>query len=554
MARTKKFLGSSSGNGKNRIGFYRPISRMKPIPPKKPGVQPQKTLPTKTNEEVEKLLKELELIKQQNSQLKLKTEKNNEIIQQPTQIKDNKNKQTSLQNQVDKPKLNTEDSPKRKEERETIEDIKEKQIPKFNIDWQSIEDIKNSETQQTNNDGESEEYKFDDKNKIERKLELLEKELRASIRRERKHKEEIKKLRETFDNQKKKMSQKVTSLIKEVEHQTPVTQNKFFTISSRLHEVAQAMDMLIQQTPELAEAVTPQTELTKQDVVIQTDTQPIPADQPSNPKTKDEQPKQKLKDEKSEKSKKSKVPKPIIILGSTLTLVLLIGGALWFSFTRETEVSTELIQEYLPQDSAQQVIQNEDIKKKTIIKDDISKNSDQENIATDSGEVEGASTQNKYEQSQADVPFSETQWEEYNDPVFKISMTYPINAVNMVRTDTSTTFIRKTGYIFKIQVVDTALDLENYWKLIKSGGLKYKVTETEFRGEKALFLELEDLSDYPGDKYLVQIGEKIYEIWYATPSQSLSEDDSKRVDIMLNSFKFTYDKSENSDSKKDDKK
>jgi hypothetical protein len=129
-------------------------------------------------------------------------------------------------------------------------------------------------------------------------------------------------------------------------------------------------------------------------------------------------------------------------------------------------------------------------------------------------------------------------WDAFKDPTIGVEVNYPKNAVNVVKTETSLTFLRKNGYIFKIQVYETALDVAEYWKSIKANSLNYKVKETTFREETALFLELEDIAEYPGDRYLVKRGDFVYDVWYATYSKTLSDDDVKRVEIMLNSFKF----------------
>ncbi len=43
-------------------------------------------------------------------------------------------------------------------------------------------------------------------------------------------------------------------------------------------------------------------------------------------------------------------------------------------------------------------------------------------------------------------------------------------------------------------------------------------------------LKLEDFAQYPGDKYLVKKDDRIYDIWYATYSNTLADDDAKHQD------------------------
>jgi len=152
-------------------------------------------------------------------------------------------------------------------------------------------------------------------------------------------------------------------------------------------------------------------------------------------------------------------------------------------------------------------------------------------------QVKGASD-DKYAQSQADIPYSQTIWDTFKDPTVGIEVNYPQNTVNVVKTESSLTFLRKNGYIFKIQIYETAFDIDEYWKSVKANNLNYNVKKTTFRDEPALFLELEDITEFPGDRYIVKLNDYIYDIWYATYSKNLSDDDVKRVDIMLNSFKF----------------
>jgi hypothetical protein len=152
--------------------------------------------------------------------------------------------------------------------------------------------------------------------------------------------------------------------------------------------------------------------------------------------------------------------------------------------------------------------------------------------------VQAQAQPTKFDQAQADVPFEQTVWDKFKEPIFGIEMEYPINAVNIIKTDSSITFIRKNGYIFKVQKVDTALELEEYWKQIKATSLNYKVTPKDFAKQKALHLELEDITDFPGDRYLVKMGDAIFDVWYATASEKFVQDDMKRVERMLSSVVF----------------
>jgi hypothetical protein len=216
-----------------------------------------------------------------------------------------------------------------------------------------------------------------------------------------------------------------------------------------------------------------------------------------------------------------------------LILAGAIGGGLWFTLSKKTEVSETLLQEYLPEDAQNAEQVTEEIQEDSGSEE----NAESQNQEETQPETKGVSDY-KYAESQADVSFAETFWDTFKDGSLGVEISYPKNSVNVVKTESSITFLRKTGYIFKIQIIETALTEKEYWKFIKASSLNYKVTETTFREKSALFLELEDISEYPGDKYLVKDGDLIYEIWYATYSDNLTDDDAKRIDIMLNSLKF----------------
>ena len=69
--------------------------------------------------------------------------------------------------------------------------------------------------------------------------------------------------------------------------------------------------------------------------------------------------------------------------------------------------------------------------------------------------------------------------------------------------------------------------------------LQYKDSESTFKNNEALFLELEEASQFPGNRYLVKKEEVIYDIWYATKSEKFEEDDIKRAKYMLDSVSIS---------------
>jgi hypothetical protein len=207
-----------------------------------------------------------------------------------------------------------------------------------------------------------------------------------------------------------------------------------------------------------------------------------------------------------EAEKKSLTKKKVLVTGvSAVVLILMISG-LAGAFMSQPSVDEKLVAEYLPQ----------------------------------AGQVQGAESQQaspaEPDPSQADISFEQSVWDDYNDGAFGITLQYPKNAVKVIRTDSNVTFIRKTGYLFKVQRIETSFTVDEYWKQIKSTSLNFVATSEKFKGKVALKLELEDMTDYPGDRYLIKEGDFIYDVWYATPSNNFSTDDIKLAEKMLASL------------------
>lgn len=396
---------------------------------------------------------------------------------------------------------------------------------------------------------------------------LLEKELAHAIKKDDRFKDELKAMREEFEAEKKDLLKTIKALKQDVTGQKEQTPNKLLGISQELQQVVQAMDQLIQSealhpqpapnpvvpagtegtpSPQPLPVVTPSAPVltpTPSAPTPEATPTPTPAPLPTPEVTPAGAPPSGVPTSPPTVQTKRKIPipKPILVLGSTLLIVGAIGGGIWFFLNRETSVDTALLQEYLPSPSAasqptQPQAQEEEKKIETSPSDAPQVSNTPASSTAPEPQTKGVSDQ-QYSESQAEVPFEQTKWETMRHPL-GFSMDYPGNAVNMIRTETSITFIRKTGYIFKIQFIETALSVDEYWKLIKASSLSYKVNEMKFQDLDALFLELQDISDYPGNRYLVKRGDYVYDIWYATTSRTLSNEDAKRIEMMLKSFKF----------------
>lgn len=563
MARTKKYLTSSAGRSKP--GFYRPIKRLKQSQESYSPISSSKSNPPLKQDapelnELEEKIKQAQRLKEELDQ-KIKTQLEKlESIKQIEKVSQKHNSTLSPVSETELPASETSLS-------------EEFSLPKSIVEQEAEVDNK---PDFVNHD-------------VNEKLSLIEKEIEHSSKKESRLKKELEEMKDSFTDEKKKLESTIKSLRKDMHRSEPITKNKFFTISKELQEVVQAMNQLIesekiavttpvnQPAPVSASPAPVQPEASQTNTQVSTSTETNTSPQESQPQTQpaakpeeqkpeqatttqseqsrltqeqpaqsvpvqdklaQNQPSTKQTPTQPEKNEKkgffSKIPKPLVVLGSTILLVSIIGGVVWMTLNRNTEVDTTLLQEYLPPD-AQPVTEQAELGKK--INESSQPTTPPETQTQSQPQTKGVSDE-KYAESQANVPFAETQWDTIKDGTIGIQLNYPKNAVNVIKTDSSITFIRKTGYIFKIQVAETALEVKEYWKLIKASSLNYKVKETTFKNKEALFLELEDFSEYPGDKYLVKHNDYIFDIWYATFSPTLSEDDAKRIDVILSSLEF----------------
>jgi len=555
MARTKKFLASTSASRSSR-SFYRPLKRL----------NSQSVVPSANNVNIFLASRSRKITLEENAPKHAPLPPRQTIDIKPDKIRPEKEnsaeKDTSyLELKYNNPPIiSLDDSSPQTSQPPSKAEI---EATPRNIDTDS-DDFKTSD--------EPIDYLNHD---VSENLERLELGVEKAHERDEKIAKQLKEIQDQYALEKEKMQKTIHILKKEIEHHTPLSENKFFTISKQLSDITQAMNRLLESENWIEQSQkTLQPTISANGVTLQDQTANISeqvklisgqnnadqkADQNNQTKTTlPEENKQTISNtekkpeevintspastpipadkipESSEKPEKvrRKIPKPLIAVLSTIILTGVIGGIVWYNFNKTPQVDAQLLQEYLPADAKppEQAPQNQEEKK-------IDQTSLENPTPPDKSKVQGASDE-KYAESQADVAYSDTLWDTFKDPTIGIEVSYPKNTVNVVKTESSLTFLRKTGYIFKIQVYETALEIDEYWKSVKATNLDYSVKETQFRDKEALFLELEDITEYPGDRYIVKNGEFIYDIWYATFSNRISDDDIKRVDIMLNSFKF----------------
>ena len=380
-----------------------------------------------------------------------------------------------------------------------------------------------------------------DSAELENKIKFLESEFKHQLEKEKELKQELETIKEQLKLQKKQLSEELEELRKQFSQPPAAEQNTFSGISQELTKVLKEMGDLVDQGPSSSSAdsaapAEPKPAVDQPAPQATEKTQPVADTKPSDDKTEKEDAPAKASGRFAFLAKRKKLV--YLIAGLLLTAGVLAAG--WFYMTKPAQVDPELVQQYAPnsppaeeQSAAPQPDNNSDTTQPAA-----------EASAAEQTQVQGAATQSNdtYAESQVDLPFNQTQWEEHKDPFFGIRLEYPVNTSNLIKTESNMTVLRKEGYILRIQKLQTALEPEEYWKQIKARSLKYKAIPTEFKGYPALKLELEEFAQYPGDRYLVKPTEDLlYDIWYATSSDKLSDDDAKRVDVMLDSIEFLTD-------------
>lgn len=312
------------------------------------------------------------------------------------------------------------------------------------------------------------------------------------------------------EKEKRALEAEIRELKRELHRTAPLHDTKFFSLSNELksaladlEKVAEMPRHLVGQTAVLERPVP----LSGQPLTPSIAPQPVQKTVVKPPETRPTAAETPKTDQPEEK--KVLAQKKVLVTGVSAVLVIFAISGLAGVFFSQPKVDEKLVAEYLPQAGQVQGVQ------------------------TQQADQSGAAAADP---SQADVSFEQSVWDDYKDAAFGIMLQYPKNAVKVIRTDSNVTFIRKTGYLFKVQRIETSFTVDEYWKQIKSTSLNYVATSEKFKGKVALKLELEDMTDYPGDRYLVKEGGFIYDVWYATPSNNFATDDIKLAEKMLASL------------------
>lgn len=372
--------------------------------------------------------------------------------------------------------------------------------------------------------------RFDGVTSIHEEKTLLKEQLKHLERENLKLKHEIDLLKADYDDEMKKTNATIRDLKSELHRTMPLTDNKLFTFSKDLRDVVNSVKALT--ADELSEEVS-ELQPPNHDYEEIATPPTVSIDLPLTNKTlkpeKNNQPKQVVKVEEPEEdtvaveknSKKilpklsvSKKTKKVILTSTAVAIITFTIGT--FALNQKPQVDQKIVDSYL--ESSGQVQGATSDTTKTV--------------------SNAAPTMVKKEQKNNQIPFEETKWEVFRDEFLGLQIEYPGNAIDILHTGNTITFLRKEGYLFKAQRLQTDKTLEEYWDSIKASGLQYKVEKTKLNIDDALHLVLEESVEFPGNRYLLKKNGFVYDLWYAVPNSAFDEADMKRVDKMMESLRF----------------
>lgn len=326
---------------------------------------------------------------------------------------------------------------------------------------------------------------------------------------------EIEILKNEFESEKKHLQHTVRELKKELHRTAPIQDNKFFSLSRQLRSSLEEIETLVdptikpedinkillthqsEQAPASPVLTPPETPVEMPPKTIQITHEQAPKDTPP-PQTHIQAPDAKPKTKKH-------IEKKLLVTAIALLFVLSSGGIVSYNLIKKPEVDQALVDDFL---------QNQ-------------------------GQIQGATTGRTPKVDRyAEVAFDDSQWKNFNDPIYGIAFDYPENVVEKQKNGNGVAFLRKDGFLFKFQQIITPDTLEQYWNKNKDDGEIYTAVETKFRGRDAVSLSLKEKTDYSGNRYLVKVGDGILDIWYTTDDVHFNEDDIKRTKRIIDSINF----------------
>lgn len=345
-------------------------------------------------------------------------------------------------------------------------------------------------------------------------------------------KSELKQLKAEFDKERETLKKDINRIRKDVDRPQPVGDNKFFSFTDELKEAIKAIETLKDPDfkPIATEVVIKADEVppvTQPSQLTQVSTQPahvigtfdqsqisVNPQAATNPGQPTSEPIAQAapKPEPTPEQKQKKVKeKKLLATGVTVLVVLFGGGVLSYMLTSTPKVDSRLVEEYLENNSTQVL-----------------------GAQSPTAHVPDGIVADK----NSDAAYDATEWAKYEDVVMGIRLNYPANVTERLHTSNSITFMRKDSYIFKITKHKTDLDLASYWEQNKDKGIAYTAEPAKLSNREALYLQLQEIVQYPGDRYLIEYNDAIYDVWFATDPQVFGADDIQRAKDMVDSVQF----------------
>lgn len=335
-----------------------------------------------------------------------------------------------------------------------------------------------------------------------------------------------------FESEKAELSNTILELKRELHRTKPLHDNALFSLTKDLRDSVSAMQQLMADSNldyAAVNSLQPERQLSFSPNEVRPLTNPVKVelteeqDNPA-PRRVNRQPTvmaETLRNAQEPSKTVNKSRKLFTASIAGIAVLGLISAVLAYSLIKKPKVNQKLVEEYLNKDTQGQVAG-------TATQNTTALAAAQQ-AALPANEASSKNNPNL----DADVPFEQTIWETLKEPNFGIQLQYPANTTKLLKTDSNITFLRKDGYIFKVQRIETALSPEEYWKQVKATSLNYNDTKTQFLNREALFLELNDVTDYPGNRFLVKEGNFIFDFWYATENEMFTNDDIRRAKYML---------------------
>lgn len=366
---------------------------------------------------------------------------------------------------------------------------------------------------------EDEPEEYDGMSDEQEQLKLLSEEIDNLRREHKKLHQELTDLKQEFVDGKKVLEKKVSQVKSEVVTETKVEKSKpTFSFSDELDKALKAIETMGTDLSNLDESFVqidqpppePTTNLTETEtkaavpLATLAKTEDVKTDKPTQ--AEEVQP-TKVEDPKKGKEKK------LLMAAVTLFFILVAGGGVSYKLTSSPAVDPKLVDEYLSQVPEGQVMGMINTAK------------------TSPSGIEG----NK----DAEVSYDQLEWDKYSNLSLGIEVSYPANAIERLQGSNSVTFLRKDSYIFKVQIIDSSLDLEDFWTTRQDPSVKTDTIAETFKDKPALHVIPLTPTEYPGERYLIKQANSIVEVWFALEGGGFTSDEAKMAQTMLESLVLT---------------